>query len=243
MNKKMKPFSKLHLWLIVPFVITLIGFQGYWTGFKNAPIHWHLHGLSATFWYIILIIQPWLYHHRPIKIHRKVGTIALILAGFVVASSLNMVFISLGMAESSPLYGVRYSLALVDCISLIGFTFSIIMAIIQSKNIQVHARWMISTVFWVLAPGTVRFSFIPLGAYYQPTQFSDFPFMWSDIFIWNQVLIALIILFLLIKDYFKLKTVYFSYIFVLIAVLINIPIIEGLKNSSVLKAFFDELGK
>jgi len=94
-----------------------------------------------------------------------------------------------------------------------------------------------------LAPGTVRFSFIPLGAYYQPTQFSDFPFMWSDVFIWNQVLIALILLVLIIKDYLKLKKVYVAYILVLIAVLINIPMIEGLKNSSILQTFFDHFGK
>jgi len=236
----MKPFPKLHLWLILPFVITLIGFQGYWAGFNKSPFHWHLHGLSATLWYICLIIQPWLYHNRPIQIHRKVGMLSLLIAGFVITSALNMIVISLpNMSEFSPLYPVRYSLALVDLISITGFTLSVALAVVYARNTQVHARWMISTVFWVLAPGTVRFSFIPLGAIFQPKEFSDFPFAWTDVFIWNQVLIVLIILFLMVKDYRKHQKIYFSYALTLIATVLFIPIINGLKDATWLKSFFD----
>ncbi|REG86408.1 hypothetical protein [Algoriphagus antarcticus] len=236
----MKPFSKLHLWLILPFLVTLIGFQGYWMGFRDAPFHWHLHGLSATFWYICLIIQPWLYHNRPISVHRKVGMFSLIIAGFVIASALNMIIVSLPtMSELSPLYSVRYSLALVDCISITGFALSVVLAITYARNTQVHARWMISTVFWVLSPGTVRFSFIPLGAIFQPKAFSDFPFIWTDVFIWNEVLICLIILYLIIRDIVKQKTVYFSYVLILIVNLLFIPIINGLKDAPWLRSFFE----
>ncbi len=236
----MKPFPKLHLWLILPFVITLIGFQGYWMGFSEAPFYWHLHGLSATFWYISLIIQPWLYHNRPIQFHRKVGMISLILAGLVIASALNMIMVSLPlMSEFSPLYEVRFSLALVDYISITGFALSVILAVVYAKNTQVHARWMISTVFWVLSPGTVRFSFIPLGAIFQPTEFSDFPFLWTDVFIWNEVLISLIILFLILKDFKKEKTVYLSYVLIFIANVLYIPIINGLKDSIWLRSLLE----
>jgi hypothetical protein len=236
----MKPFPKLHLWFLLPFFVTLIGFQGYWLGFGESPFHWHLHGLSATIWYICLIIQPWLYHNRPIQIHRKVGMLSLLVAGFVIASSLNMIVVSLPlMSESSPLYSVRYSLALVDLISISGFTLSVALAIVYARNTQVHARWMISTVFWVLAPGTVRFSFIPLFVILQPKEFSDFPFEWADVFIWNLVLIILIILFLIIKDYVNHKKIYFSYLLILIANLLFIFIIKGLKDAAWLKSFFD----
>lgn len=236
----MKIFPKLHLWLILPFVITLIGFYGYWTGFKTAPFHWHLHGLSATLWYLCLIIQPWLYHNRPIQVHRKVGMFSLLVAGFVIASAINMILISLpNMNAFSPLFPVRYSLAFVDLISITGFTLSVVLAIANAKDTHSHARWMISTVFWVLAPGTVRFSFIPLGAIFQPKEFSDFPFEWTDVFIWNQVLIILIILFLMIKDYLKLHKIYFSYLLILIANVLFIPIINGLRDSAWLRTFFD----
>lgn len=165
---------------------------------------------------------------------------SLLVAGFVIASALNMIVISLkNMSEFSPLFSVRYSLALVDFISISGFALSVGLAIAYSKNTHAHARWMISTVFWVLAPGTVRFSFIPLGAIYQPKEFSDFPFEWTDVFIWNQILIILIILYLILKDYRKLRTVYFSYVLILIANIFFIPIINGLKNAPWLRSFFE----
>lgn len=164
----------------------------------------------------------------------------MLVAGFVIASAVNMILVSLpSMSEFSPLYPVRYSLAFVDLISITGFTLSVVLAIANAKDTQSHARWMISTVFWVLAPGTVRFSFIPLGAMYQPKEFSDFPFEWTDVFIWNQVLIILIILYLMIKDYRNLKKIYFSYALTLIATVLFIPIINGLKDAAWLRAFFD----
>lgn len=240
----MKPFPNLHLWLLLPFFITLLGFQGYWLGFTESPFYWHLHGLSATFWYISLIIQPWLYHNHPIKIHRKVGMVSLILAGFVIASSLNMIVESLPkVTEASPLYPVRYSLALFDLTSIIGFTISVALAIVYARDTQVHARWMISTVFWVLAPGTVRFSFIPLFLILQPEKFSDFPFEWADVFIWNLVLIILIVLFLVIKDYIKLKKIYLSYVLVIISHFLFIFLINGLKDAAWLRSFFEFTNK
>lgn len=239
----MNPFPKLHLWLILPFVLTLIGFSHYWTGFSEATFQWHLHGLSATAWYIILIAQPWIYHNRPIHVHRKVGMIGILLAGIVIASALSVIKGNLLQPEQSPLFEVRYSLSLLDFIFITGFMVSVIAAIWNAKNTPVHARWMISTVFWVLSPATTRLSFIPLGMIYQPKEFSDFPFSWADVLTWNQALIVLVLVFLIILDYQKEKKIYFSYVLVAISQLSAILILTGLKDSawliSVLNKLFD----
>lgn len=211
----MKPFPKLHLWLILPFVVTIAGFNYYWSGLTEASFQWHLHGLSATSWYIILIVQPWLYQNRPIQVHRKVGMIGLLLAGIVVASALSVIKGNL-LAESGHIFPIRYSLSLIDILTVIGFTVSVILSVLNTKNTQVHARWMISTVFWVLSPATVRLSFLPLGMVYQPKEFSDFPFLRTDVFIWNTVFIVGLIAFLIIRDNLKEKKVYFSYVLVVI---------------------------
>lgn len=238
----MKSFPKLHLWLILPFVITLLGFNGYWSGFTEASFQWHLHGLSATSWYIILIIQPWLYHNRPIQVHRKVGMIGLLLAGIVVASALSVVKGNL-LTVDGPLFPIRYSLSFIDILTVMGFGTSVILSVLNAKNTQVHARWMISTVFWVLAPATVRLSFLPLGMFYQPKEFSDFPFLWTDVFIWNTVFIVALIAFLIIRDYLKEKKVYFSYILVGFVQLISIPMILELKDAEWLRDFLDAVFK
>lgn len=239
----MKIFPKVHFWLIIPFVLTLIGFNHYWTGFSDAPFQWHLHGISATAWYIILIIQPWLYHNRPIRIHKKVGIFGVILAGFVAASALGVIRGNMLATPESPLYEVRYILSLLDCIFISGFIFSVIAAIWNSRKTQIHSRWMISTVFWVLSPATTRLSFIPLGIIYQPAKFSDFPFNWSDVFNWNQFIIFLVVLFLIILDYRKEKKVYSSYVLVAVVQLLAIPILLGLKDSAALISLMNSIFK
>ncbi len=239
----MKIFPKLHFWLIIPFVLTLLGFNHYWTGFSEATFAWHLHGISATAWYIILIVQPWLYQHRPIRIHRKVGIFGVILAGFVTASALGVIQGNLTQPEQSPLFEVRYSLSLLDFIFVSGFIGSVVAAIWNAKNTKVHARWMISTVFWVLSPATTRLSFIPLGMIYQPKEFSDFPFEWSDVLSWNQFLIFLTVLILIVLDYRKERKVYFPYLLVALTQLLAIPLVHGLKDSAPLISLMNAIFK
>lgn len=237
----MKPFPKLHLWLIIPFVLTLLGFGHYWTGFSEAPLRWHLHGISATAWYVALIIQPWLYHHRPIQVHRKLGMLGIILAGFVAASAIGVIRGNLTQPTESPLYEVRYSLSVLDFLFVAGFLGSVIAAVWNAKNIQVHARWMISTVFWVLSPATTRLSFIPLGIIYRPQSFADFPFTWPDVLGGNQVLIALVIGALILRDYRKEKKIYFSYVLAAIGQLVSLWLVFSLKDSVWLRTLFNPL--
>ena len=76
MDKQLKInlFPKAHLWLLIPFVLTLAGFYlSYWSKFSEAPWRQHMHGLSATAWYVLVILQPWLIHNKPPNYHKKWG--------------------------------------------------------------------------------------------------------------------------------------------------------------------------
>ena len=205
------------------------------------PFHWHLHGISATAWYLILIAQPWIYQHRSIHLHRKVGMVGLVLAGFVTASGLNMVKGNLQATEASPLFDVRYSLSSLDCLFIGFFMLSVILAVMNARNTASHARWMISTVFWVLSPATVRLSFVPLLIVFQPESFSDLPFVWSDVFVGNQVLIIFVLLFLIFRDFQKEKKIYASYVLVTIVQVLAIPILLFLKDSPWLRELMNSV--
>ena len=87
----MKKFQKAHLWLIIPFLIAFIGFYfSYWSKLKEAKFHQHLHGLSATAWYVLIIFQPFLYQRSKMNLHRKLGYIGVFLAGGVVFSAFKL---------------------------------------------------------------------------------------------------------------------------------------------------------
>lgn len=171
-------YQNAHKWLIIPFVFTILGFmRSYYLDFTNATWHQHMHGLSATLWYIMIIVQPYLITRGHVKAHRFYGMLALILAGGVIFSGLTIIPRNLVAAASigenpvvSPTF--FYGVSFIDLITIFGFAFSVIMAIRNVRNLTDHVLWMISTVFWALTPALSRFAFIPLFAIYG----SPFPF-------------------------------------------------------------------
>ncbi|MCX2745357.1 hypothetical protein OO013_15875 [Mangrovivirga sp. M17] len=201
----MKKFSNLHYWLILVFIVVLYGFKNYFIYFKEASFQQHLHSLSAIAWFGILAIQPWIYNNKSIKTHRKVGIIGVLIAGAVTASSL-MVIKTNFLIDSGPLMPVKYTLTLANVIIIAGFVFSVVMAIIKSKDVDAHARWMISTVFWIMAPATFR-----IAMRWHMTIVPDtFPNVGNVLAI-STIIPALVILILIGLDFYRKKRSYFPY--------------------------------
>jgi len=154
-------FKNTHLWLLIPFAIVIVGFlPSYWLKFAEAPWRQHLHGITATLWFVLLVVQPYLVTRGHVRQHRLFGMIALLLAGGVALSALGAIPYNL-VNERLPEVA-RYGLSFIDIVLVPGFLFALVMAIKTSKKADDHARWMISTVFWVVSPGLFRVFFIPL---------------------------------------------------------------------------------
>lgn len=155
-------YRHLHLWMIAGLVIIVLGFSpSYFLNLREASWHQHLHGLSATLWMALLVIQPYLATHGRLKQHRRFGIVALILAGMVAASAFGVVPFNIQNAVEgthSPaapatfLYGISF----LDLFTVVGFILAVLMATLSIRNLDDHVVWMGSTVFWVLSPGLVR---------------------------------------------------------------------------------------
>ncbi|AKS42993.1 hypothetical protein [Wenzhouxiangella marina] len=157
------PFRLAHLWLGAALLVTLLGFTpGYFLRLGEATWFQHMHGMSATLWMVLLVMQPWLATHGRLRQHRRNGLIGLIVGGMVIGTALAVLPFNIEGAvsgDSSPvapptfLYGVT----LFDLVAISGFAISLIMAMLKVRQVEDHAMWMISTVFWVLLPGLARF--------------------------------------------------------------------------------------
>ena len=158
----MDRFRNAHRWLLLPFGIAILGFApSYWLRFPDAPWRQHLHGLTATLWFVVLVLQPWLATRGKLAHHRLLGLLALMLAGGVVISALGAIPYNL-VNERMDDAG-RYGLSFIDVILVAGFTNAVAMAVVRRRNLDDHARWMLSTVFWSVFPGLFRLSFLPLA--------------------------------------------------------------------------------
>ncbi|MEO1576642.1 MAG: hypothetical protein AAFU65_16975 [Pseudomonadota bacterium] len=151
----MKRYNNTHLWLLIPFAVAVLGFiPSYWLRFFEVPWRHHVHGLTATLWFILLITQPYLISRGRRDAHRRFGMLALIVAGAVVASGINLVPYNL-VNDRIPEFA-RFGLSFVDVVLVPGFALAVIMAVLRSKQTDDHAHWMISTVFWAVSPALFR---------------------------------------------------------------------------------------
>lgn len=151
----MTRFKNTHLWLLMPFAVVVLGFvPSYWLRFAEVPWRHHVHGLTATLWFILLVVQPYLITRGRAQQHRRFGMLALIVAGAVAASGINLIPHNL-TNDFMPEFA-RYGLSFVDVVLIPGFAVSVVMAVVCAKRTEDHARWMISTVFWAVSPALFR---------------------------------------------------------------------------------------
>ena len=224
MNKKQSnlPFPQAHLWLLIPFVISVSGFYfTYWSKFTEVPFRQHVHGLTSTAWYLLLILQPWLIHNKSVSYHRKFGFVALFLAGGVVFSALQVMPYQVVSTAPHMIPVLRYGFSFADFAVLSGFSFSVIMAMLNARDTPNHARWMISTAFWALLPAFGRlvfFTTLVSNGGKPLTSFLSIVFICLGI-----MMIPLLIMIYL--DYKNESKVYSPYLFALIGIPIVIALV------------------
>jgi hypothetical protein len=151
---KSKFYSNAYLWMIAVFGITIIGFiPSYFAKLREFDISHHFHGITATLWLILVIVQPALYRFNKMKLHRMLGWFSVVLALTVVIGGVFMVKVMMQSKETSGLGDIAYYISIFDAAILIPFILFFILGLTFRKNIQLHARYMICTaIFPLVAP-------------------------------------------------------------------------------------------
>jgi uncharacterized membrane protein YozB (DUF420 family) len=146
-------------YFVAVLVIAVIGFYpSYFGDLANVDLVHHFHGITATLWMLMLILQSWLMRTGKVQAHRMVGRSSLILVPLFLLSGVFMINVMLTSSSGfSQAFGSR--LAWIDTITLITFTVAYVAALYYlyyRKNIQLHARFMASTAVLVLPPALGR---------------------------------------------------------------------------------------
>ena len=162
-------YRNVHLWLLIPLVIVVLGFmRSYYLKFPDVPWAHHLHLVTATAWYLLVVAQPWLATHGHLERHRRWGLFGVFLAGMVVASALVGLTGNIenaGRAEMPPIVSATffYGVTFADLVTIAGFSAAVVIAVLKRRQLDDHAKWMISSVLWVLFPALVRLMVLPVG--------------------------------------------------------------------------------
>lgn len=156
-----KFYSNAYLFLSLGLLTIAIGFfPSYFSRLGETDPAYHFHGITATLWMLILIVQPLLYRLGYLKTHRIVGRIAIGIALLVILGGLNMMRLMIQNKAQFPQESIGYQLAFIDIVTILGFILFITLALIHRKNVQLHSRYMICTIFAPLVPALFRVFFL-----------------------------------------------------------------------------------
>lgn len=158
-------YRNFHLWMLIPFAISVLGFSySYYLNLANATFHQHVHGISATLWYVLIVVQPYLIARKQdVRRHRSLGAIGTLLAGVVAGSALTIIPKNIDNVATLDPNGFfnptfAYFAVVVDFALVSLFVASVVMAIhaMKRRDLAGHVQWMMASVFFVLSPGLAR---------------------------------------------------------------------------------------
>lgn len=162
----MEKYKSLYKWMLIPMLLMQLGiFSDYWGDFSENAWSVHIHYWTGTFWYLYLIIQPYYATHGKMDKHRTNGIIGMFLAGGVCITAFSMMHRDIMTTQLSMQMPERFGpfepwfffgVASVEIPMIIAFGFAVIKSILNRKQLEDHAWWLISTVFIIMMPALGR---------------------------------------------------------------------------------------
>jgi hypothetical protein len=162
----MEKYKSLHLWMIIPMVFMQLGiFMDYWGDFSRNAWSVHVHYWTGTAWYFFLIMQPYFATRGKMDKHRTYGIIGMFLAGAVCFTALSMMHRDIATTQRAVEFADRFGpfkpwfffgVAAVEIVMMTAFGYAVIKSILNRKNLEDHAWWLISTVFIIMMPALGR---------------------------------------------------------------------------------------
>lgn len=147
--------SRLSLWFAIPLVVGLVAF---WPSFfSKLPVTdtAHLvHGITATLWLVMPVVQYWLFRTGRLRRHRQWGYVTVgVLAPLLVISGLHMVqLMVLRYQATHALRLLKFTLLDLSALSL--FVIFLVVAVLRARrrDIDGHVRYLGATVLLALEP-------------------------------------------------------------------------------------------
>ncbi len=145
-------------------VLMLVGFQLFYLhgrAFPDRPLTPPIrnlilvHGVSATLWMVLIIVQSLLISRNRHKLHMKLGMSGVVLAAIVTISGIAVAF---GSARAAPPEATLWSLSMkhfmiVPLVLMLIFGTSVTIATIKRKSPAIHKPLMfLATLFLMPAP-------------------------------------------------------------------------------------------
>lgn len=144
-------------WFGLACLVAVAGFYPtYLSRLSEASLSRHVHGSIAAVWLMVLLLQSWFMRQRNITAHRALGRATLAIVPLFLFSGALVVHDMLSETSRGFVQAFGNRLAFLDITSMAYFAWTYGMALRHRREVQLHARYMASTVVLLLPPALAR---------------------------------------------------------------------------------------
>jgi uncharacterized membrane protein YozB (DUF420 family) len=159
LNPKLRLLHQPHFYFSIAFVVAVAGFwPSFFSKLSSTDAAHLIHGVSATLWMAVPILQSWLISRKRFKLHRRLGwAVLVLLAPVLVVSGLHMVQLMVFRYEQT--HAIRLlKFTFLDLCAMTLFVVFLVLAILRIRrhDRDGHARYMAGTVLFALEPALER---------------------------------------------------------------------------------------
>jgi len=149
------PYRHAHWYMLGAFGVVLLGFwPTFYRPMSSATTLIHVHGITATLWYLALIVQPWLVTHGYVAWHRRVALVVIGLLPLVSVSALMTTQVMLTRSTLPPF--ARPLIAWLDITLTTLFVALFVLGLTRRGDRGAHRRYMVSTALLGFPPAITR---------------------------------------------------------------------------------------
>ncbi len=158
------PLRRAWLFVLLLLVLTFVAFwPGYFSRLPDKKIAHHYHAASAVLWMLLAIAQSWTVHHDRLALHRKLGLATFALFPFFLIAGLWVIHVEAGTVarDFTSVEGRQLAqFGFFDPLANIGFAVLFYLGLRHRSKVQLHARYMLATLLFVVSP--IGFRILPM---------------------------------------------------------------------------------
>lgn len=143
------PYRHAHWWVLTCLAVIVAGFwPTYWSVVGTSPWQFHLHGIVATVWVMMVAAQVWTAHNKKLPIHRATGRASLYLFPFLIMGLFGIGLLNAeryvgGESPVLALYGDTFFFGL--WVAVAAYVTLFYRAMKYRRKVWVHSAYLLGT--------------------------------------------------------------------------------------------------
>ena len=150
------PYRNAYLFVLGLLALTFVAFwRTYLSDLPNADPAHHWHAGGSVLWTLLAAVQSWTIHHDRWALHRTAGLAVFALFPFFLVAGawvIHVETVTLGAGLTDPDNQIAAQFGFFDPLANIGFAILFWGGLRYRHKVQLHARYMLGTVMFVVAP-------------------------------------------------------------------------------------------